>query len=205
MTSAAPAGLILAGGLSRRMGGGDKGLHRLGGETILARIAQRLALQVSPLLLNANGPAERFGLDLPVVMDTLPGNPGPLAGILAGLDHLAREAYAVRFLLTVPSDCPFLPRDLAMRLAAAAGETGAAYAVSGGREHPVFGLWPVASRDALRRLLVEEDERRMMNWARHSGAVPVEWPAAPLDPFLNLNTPDDLLAAERLLAAYPAL
>lgn len=205
MTSAAPAGLILAGGLSRRMGGGDKGLQRLGGETILARIAQRLAPQVSPLLLNANGPAARFGLDLPVVADTLPGNPGPLAGILAGFDHLAREVPGARFLLTVPSDCPFLPRDLAARLGAAAQGSGAAYAVSGGREHPVVGLWPVASRDALRRLLVEEDERRMMRWARHSGAVPVEWPQAPVDPFLNLNSPEDLRAAERLLAAYPAL
>lgn len=205
MTPAVPAGLILAGGLSRRMGGGDKGLQRLGGETILARIAQRLAPQVSPLLLNANGPAVRFGLALPVVADTLPGHPGPLAGILAGLDHLARDVPATRFLLTVPSDCPFLPRDLAARLAAAAQGSGAAYAVSGGREHPVVGLWPVAARDTLRRLLVEEDERRMMNWARHSGAVPVEWPQAPVDPFLNINTPDDLLAAERLLAAYPAL
>ncbi|SCW46241.1 molybdenum cofactor guanylyltransferase MobA [Ancylobacter rudongensis] len=205
MISAAPAGLILAGGLSRRMGGGDKGLLRLGGETILARIANRLAPQVSPLLLNANGPAERFGLALPVVPDTLPNHPGPLAGILAGLDHLARTAPATRFLLTVPGDCPFLPRDLTARLAAAAGETGAAYAVSGGREHPVVGLWPLASRDALRRLLVEEDERRMMRWARHIGAAPVEWPQAPVDPFLNLNTPEDLIAAERLLAAYPAL
>ena len=205
MISAVPAGLILAGGLSRRMGGGDKGLLKLGGETILTRIANRLAPQVSPLLLNANGPAERFGLALPVVPDTLPGNPGPLAGILAGLDHLTRTAPGTQFLLTVPGDCPFLPRDLAARLAAAAGETGAAYAVSGGREHPVVGLWPLASRDALRRLLVEEDERRMMRWARHIGAAPVEWPQAPVDPFLNLNTPEDLVAAERLLAAYPAL
>lgn len=205
MISAAPAGLILAGGLSRRMGGGDKGLLKLGGETILARIAGRIGPQVSPLLLNANGPVERFGLALPVVPDTLPGNPGPLAGILAGLDHLTHTAPATRFLLTVPGDCPFLPRDLAARLAAAAGETGAAYAVSGGREHPVVGLWPLASRDALRRLLVEEDERRMRRWAQHIGAVAVEWPQAPVDPFLNLNTPEDLVAAERLRAAYPAL
>lgn len=203
--AARPAGLILAGGLSRRMGGGDKGLKRLGGETVLARIAARLAPQVSPLLLNANGPAARFGLDLLVVADTLPGHPGPLAGLLAGLDHVALKMPGTRQLLTVPSDCPFLPRDLAARLAVAAGETGAAYAASGGREHPVVGLWPVAARDDLRRLLVEEDERRMMRWVREVGAVPVEWPATPLDPFLNLNTPDDLLTAERLLAAYPAL
>ena len=205
MNPAGPAGLILAGGLSRRMGGGDKGLQKLGGQTILARIAGRLGPQVSPLLLNANGPAERFELGLPVVADTLPGHPGPLAGILAGLDHLAREAPTTRFLVTVPSDCPFLPRDLAARLVAAAQASGAAYAVSGGREHPVVGVWEVAAREALRRLLVQEDERRMMRWARHSGAVPVEWPAVPVDPFVNLNTPDDVTEAERLLAAYPTL
>ncbi|WP_428030116.1 molybdenum cofactor guanylyltransferase MobA [Ancylobacter sp.] len=205
MNPAGPAGLILAGGLSRRMGGGDKGLQSLGGETILARIARRLAPQVSALLLNANGPADRFGLDLPVVPDTLAGHPGPLAGILAGLDYLAREAPAARFLLTVPSDCPFLPRDLAARLMTAAQASGAAYAASGGREHPVVGVWEVALRGELRRLLVDEDERRMMRWALHVGAVPVEWPTEPLDPFANLNTPDDLKEAARLLAAYPSL
>lgn len=205
MIHTAPAGLILAGGLSRRMGGGDKGLRTLGSETVLSRIVRRLTPQASPLLLNANGPAERFGLGLTVVADALPGHPGPLAGILAGLDQLAEALPEVRFLLTVPSDCPFLPHDLAARLMAAAGSSGAAYATSGGRDHPVVGLWPVSSREALRRLLVEEDERRMMRWARQAGAAPVEWPTEPLDPFLNLNTPDDLATAERLLAAYPAL
>lgn len=200
-----PAGLILAGGLSRRMGGGDKGLRLLGGETVLARIARRLAPQVAPLLLNANGPVERFGLALPVVPDSLPGHPGPLAGILAGLDHVAQVLPAARFLLTVPGDCPFLPLDLAARLAAAAEISGAAYAVSGGREHPVVGLWDVAARAELRRLLVEEDERRMRSWIAHAGAVPVEWPAEPVDPFLNLNTPEDFAEAERLIAAYPGL
>lgn len=202
--SGTPAGLILAGGLSRRMGGGDKGLLRLGGETILARIARRLGPQVSPLLLNANGPAERFGLDLPVVPDTLAGAPGPLAGLLAGLDHLAGAAPDTRFLLTVPGDCPFLPLDLAARLVAAARMAGAAYAVSGGREHPVIGVWQVAARGELRQLLVQQDERRMMRWVQHIGALPVEWPDRPLDPFFNLNTPEDLAEAERLLAAYPA-
>lgn len=201
---AKPAGLILAGGLSRRMGGGDKGLLRLGGETILARIAQRLQPQVSPLLLNANGPAERFGLGLPVVPDNLPDTPGPLAGILAGLDHLAEHDRGARFLLTVAADCPFLPMDLAARLVAAAETAGAAYAASGGRAHPVIGVWDVASRAELRRLLVEEGERRMARWTQRIGAVAVEWPVAPVDPFFNVNTPEELAEAERLIAAYPA-
>lgn len=202
--SGAPVGMILAGGLSRRLGGGDKALRRIGGEILLARIARCLTPQVSVLLLNANGPAERFGLPLPVVPDELPDTPGPLAGILAGLDHVARAFPGEPFLLTVPADCPFLPNDLAARLAGAAGTAGAAYAASGGRPHPVVGLWRVAAREDLRALLVAEGERRVDRWIERCGAVPVEWPAAPFDPFFNVNTPDDLAEAERLAAAYPS-
>lgn len=205
MAADVPTGLILAGGLSRRMGGGDKALRVLGGETILARIARRLLPQVGALLLNANGPAARFGLDLPVVPDTLPDAPGPLAGILAGLDHVARHRPEERFLLTVPADCPFLPSDLARRLLSAAVETGAAYARSGGRAHPVIGLWPVEARGELRRRLVEDGERRMDRWTERLSAAAIDWPADPFDPFFNVNTPDDLAEAERLVAAYPAL
>ena len=199
-----PIGLILAGGLSRRMGGGDKALRLLKGESILARIVRRVGPQVSTLLLNANGPAKRFGLDLPVVPDSLPDTPGPLAGILAGLDHVAASFPGARHLLTVPADCPFLPADLATRLGEAAEKAGAAYAASGGRTHPVVGLWPVAARDELHRLLAD-GERRVDRWTERVGAVAVEWPAAPFDPFFNVNTPDDLAEAERLIAAYPAL
>ncbi|MCK0208564.1 molybdenum cofactor guanylyltransferase MobA [Starkeya koreensis] len=200
-----PVGLILAGGLSRRMGGGDKALRPLAGESILARVVRRLRPQVRTLLLNANGPAERFGLNLPVVPDEMPDTPGPLAGILAGLDHAAREMPGEPFLLTVPADCPFLPADLAARLADAATDAGAAYATSGARAHPVAGIWRVAARHDLRALLVDEGERRVGRWLARAGAVPVEWPAEPFDPFFNVNTPEDLAAAERLAAAYPAL
>ncbi|WGD31324.1 molybdenum cofactor guanylyltransferase MobA [Ancylobacter sp. WKF20] len=196
----APAGLILAGGLSRRMGGGDKALLRLGGETILARIARIVGPQVSPLLLNANGPAERFGLDLPVIPDSVPDRPGPLAGILAGLDHLAAHLPQARHLLTVPSDCPFLPADLAARLTQAAGRDGAACAGSGGRVHGVVGLWPVAAREDLRRLLLQDGQRRVDAWLARVGAATVDWPVTPLDPFFNVNTPDDLAHAEALAA-----
>lgn len=204
-TDGKPVGMILAGGLSRRLGGGDKALRRLAGETILARIVRRLRPQVATLLINANGPADRFGLTLPVVPDEVPDTPGPLAGILAGLDHVARAFPGTPFLLTVPADCPFLPVDLAVRLAAAAGKAGAAYAASGGRSHPVVGLWRIEARDDLRALLVAEGERRVDRWIARCGAVPVEWPDVPFDPFFNVNTPDDLAEAERLAAAYPAL
>jgi len=201
---AKPPGLILAGGLSRRMGGGDKTLKELAGETILARIARRIGPQVSTLLLNANDPTGRFGLDLPMVPDNLPDTPGPLAGLLAGLEHVAAHVPGATHLLTVPADCPFLPADLALRLAAAAGADGSACAASGGRVHGVVGLWPVAAREDLRRLLVEESVRRVDGWLARAGTATVDWPAEPYDPFFNVNTPDDLAEAERILEAYPA-
>jgi molybdopterin-guanine dinucleotide biosynthesis protein A len=175
----------------------------LGGETILARIARRLAPQVSALWLNANGPAERFGLDLPVVPDSLPDTPGPLAGILAGLDDAAAHGLDSSHVLTVPADCPFLPDDLLARLVLAAGETGSACAASGGRVHGVVGLWPVAGRESLRHLLMDEGLRRVDIWLERAGAARVEWPALPYDPFFNVNAPDDLAAAEGILKAYP--
>jgi len=198
-----PVGLILAGGLSRRMGGGDKTLRALGGKSILARVVERLRPQVDPVLLNANGPAARFGLDLPVVPDTLAHTPGPLAGILAGLDHVARHFPDARYMLSVPADCPFLPVDLAPRLLAGLGTARAAFAQSGRRAHPVVGLWDVELREALRALLVDEDIRRVDRWTQRAAAVAVEWPALPYDPFFNVNTPDDLIEAERLLNSYP--
>ncbi len=195
-----PAGLILAGGLSRRLGGGDKTLLALGGETILARIARIVALQVGPLLLNANGDPARFGLDLPTVEDTVPQNPGPLAGILAGLDYAAECLPQVSRLLTVPADCPFLPADLVTRLEEAAGKDGAACAASGGRVHGVVGLWPISARNTLRRLLLEDGQRRVDAWLATVGAAAVEWPVVPFDPFFNVNTPDDLAAAAAIVA-----
>ncbi|MBB3773011.1 molybdopterin-guanine dinucleotide biosynthesis protein A [Angulomicrobium tetraedrale] len=202
--TAKPVGLILAGGLSRRMGGGDKTLRPLGGATVLARIQHRIGPQVDALLLNANGPAARFGLDLPLVPDGLPDTPGPLAGILAGLDHVAAHMPQARHLLTVPADCPFLPVDLVAQLAAAAGENGMACAASGGRAHGVIGLWNIAARGALRQLLVAEGLRRVDAWLARAEAVAVDWPVVPYDPFINLNTPEDFAAAEQILQAYPA-
>ncbi|MDR6955565.1 molybdopterin-guanine dinucleotide biosynthesis protein A [Ancylobacter sp. 3268] len=194
-------GVILAGGLSRRMGGGDKALLPLAGHRLLDRVVGRLAPQVDALLLNANGDPQRFGLALPVAADPLPDFPGPLAGLLAGFEHARTHAPWARHILTVSADCPLLPPDLAARLLAEKGEAAAAIAASGGRDHPVIGLWDVALAPLLRTLLLDEGERRMRAFTARAGAVSVDWPVEPYDPFLNINTPDDLAAAERLIAA----
>jgi molybdenum cofactor guanylyltransferase len=195
-------GLILAGGLSRRMGGGDKGLSLLGDATILERIIRRLSPQVEALFLNANGAPERLvGLGLPILPDTLPNFPGPLAGVLAGLEQAARAGY--KQVAVVPCDTPFLPVDLVARLRAAAGHEGGAVAVSGGRRHPAVALWPVHLGRALRTALVEEDQRRVEIMLRRHGFVEVGWPTEPLDPFVNVNDPEGLSRAQALLEHWP--
>ena len=194
-----PPAVVLAGGLARRMGGGDKPLVALGGRPLIRHILDRLGPQAAPLALNANGDPARFReFGLPILEDSLPNRPGPLAGILAALDWAA--AMAASHVLTVPGDTPFLPDDLARRLedAIRAGAP-AALAASGGRRHPIAGLWPVAARDGLRRAIAEDGLRRVGEWARGLGAVPVDFAIDPFDPFFNLNAPDDLAEAERLL------
>ena len=203
-----PCGVILAGGLARRMGGGDKALRPLGGVPLLDRVIVRAAPQVAGLCLNANGDPSRFApWTLPVVPDDVPGAPGPLAGILAALDWAAATRPEIELVASFPCDAPFIPRDLVARLAAARrGERAEiAVAASGGRTHPVVALWPVALRGELRRALVEEGIRKVERWmARHPTAV-VEFACDPADPFLNGNTPEDLAEAERLLARHPEL
>jgi len=190
--------VILAGGLARRMGGGDKALRLLGGRPILDRLLDRLRPQVARVVLNANGDPARFaGYGLPVIADPLPGHPGPLAGVLAALDVAETP-----WVLSVTGDAPFIPADLAVRLHAArqAAGTRLACASSGGQVHPPIGLWPVALRDDLRAALVA-GERKIDRWTARHGCAVAEWPAVPLDPFFNANAPEDLSEAERLLRA----
>jgi molybdopterin-guanine dinucleotide biosynthesis protein A len=199
----ATVGVILAGGLARRMGGGDKPLLRIGGRTILERVAARLAPQCEALILNANGDPARFeALGLPVVADRVEGFAGPLAGVLAALDWTAAERPAIAFVASVAGDCPFLPTDLVARLRAAREESGAelAVAASGGRTHPVIGLWPVALRDELRRALIVEGCRKVDAWAARYSRATAAWPISPRDPFFNVNTAEDLAEAARLAA-----
>ena len=194
-------GVILAGGLARRMGGGDKALRIVGGQAVLARLVARLAPQVARLVLNANEDPARFAaFGLPVVGDDLPDRPGPLAGVLAGLDWAARFAPDVRWVVTAPGDAPFLPEDLVARLHAGLGGATLACAASGGRTHPVVALWPVALRHDLRRALVEEGLRKVGAYVGRHGPAVVEWPVGRMDPFFNVNTPADLADADDLAA-----
>jgi molybdopterin-guanine dinucleotide biosynthesis protein A len=197
----ATPGVLLAGGLARRMGGGDKPMRRIGGRTILQRVIARLKPQCDGLILNANGdPARFFEFGLAVVPDGVADFPGPLAGILAGLDWVAANRPDVPWLLSAAADCPFLPRDLVARLHAARIEQDAplAVAASDGQSHPVIGLWSVGLREELRHALVVEDIRKIDRWTARYKLATVEWPVHELDPFFNANTIDDIAAAERL-------
>ena len=197
-------GLLLAGGLSRRMGGGDKCLRPLAGKPILSHIVERMRPQVSRLVLNANGDPARFAdFGLPVVADSVAGFAGPLAGILAGLDWAAANAPGIAMVISVPSDAPFLPRDLAECLVAAARAEAAdiVLAASGGQQHPVVGLWPVELRQDLRRCLVEEDIRKVDVFTQRYRTAEVDFPIEPIDPFFNANRPEDLAEAEAQIAA----
>jgi molybdopterin-guanine dinucleotide biosynthesis protein A len=185
--------MILAGGRSRRMGGGDKGLLPFRGQPMLGHVIARLEPQVARLALNANGDAGRFArFGLPVVADGVTGFPGPLAGILAAMDWAASEGGA--WVVTVPCDIPFLPGDLVPRLLLASGEGArAAIAASGGRDHPVAGLWPVTLAAGLRAALAG-GTRKVRDWTGGLDLGRAEFPVAAGDPFRNLNTPEDFTA-----------
>jgi molybdopterin-guanine dinucleotide biosynthesis protein A len=196
-------GVLLAGGLARRMGGGDKPMRTIGGRTILERVIARLSPQCDGLILNANGDPARFAaFGLQVIADDVPGFPGPLAGILTALDWAARYRPEIEWVLSAAGDCPFLPRDLVARLHEARVRENAqlAVAASGDQSHPVIGLWPVGLRNELRHALVDEDLRKIDRWTARYPLATVTWLAEPLDPFFNANTVEDIAEAERLAA-----
>ena len=195
-------GLLLAGGQSRRMGGGDKTLRLLGGIPLLERVIERLRPQIDALVLNANGDPARFArCALPVVPDSVPGFAGPLAGVLAGLDWAATHRSDCHYVVSVATDAPFLPADLVVRLAEGLDEAGAdlSCATSGGRSHPVFGLWPVRLRDDLRGALVDQGVLKVDLWTSRHKLATVPFSDQPVDPFFNANRPEDFAAAEALL------
>lgn len=199
----ATLGVILAGGLARRMGGGDKPLLMLQGRTLLAHVKQRLAPQCECVILNANGEPSRFiATGLPVVADSVSDHPGPLAGILTALEWAARNQPAIKWVVSAPGDMPFIPADLVERLHAARStvQWAVAYAASGSHEHYTTGLWPVALRHDLRHALTIKSVRRVEDWVKAHGAAMATWPIEPFDPFFNINTPEELDAASAVLS-----
>lgn len=208
MTDRIPA-VILAGGRSTRMGGGDKVLETLAGKPVLAHVIERLRPQAGPIALNANGDPARFeGFGLPVIGDTVGGFAGPLAGILAGMEWASRAAAGSRHLLSVAGDTPFFPADLAERLSNAAGTDGKiVLARSGGRAHPVFGLWPLDLRGDLLRFLTDAKTFKVMAFAEASGHLLANFPMAKagdreVDPFFNVNTVEELATAEAICGEW---
>ena len=203
----AVTGIVLAGGQSRRMGGGDKGLLELAGKAMLGHVIDRLSPQVGRMAINANGDPSRFApFALPVVADTMSGFVGPLAGVLAGMRWSAGNVSATRWIVTVAGDAPMLPLDLVSRLTAAVGarETAIALARSAGEVHPVIGLWPVALADDLEAAL-ESGVRKVLHWTDRHGTVAVDFPMTRIgrievDPFFNANTPQELDSLRAMLA-----
>ncbi|WP_282609815.1 molybdenum cofactor guanylyltransferase MobA [Pelagibius sp. Alg239-R121] len=201
---ASVAGIILAGGQSRRMGGGDKCLRPLGGKAILSQIIERAESQARPLVLNANGDPARFAsYGLPIAADVIEGFAGPLAGILTGMDWVAAQAPEADWMASFASDAPFFPKDMVVRMLTATDEARAslACAESNGRSHPVFGLWSMSLREDLRKAVVEEGLRKVDLWTARHRLIPVQFDLietgqGPLDPFFNTNRPDDLVQAE---------
>lgn len=194
-------GVVLAGGKSARMGGGDKCLSLLAGQTLLARAIARARPQVDELLLNANGDVTRFSsIDLSIIPDSIEGYAGPLAGILSALEWARAYRPHCTHVVSFASDTPFFPTDLVTRLIRTAQEQQKplACAASGGRSHPVFGIWPVALADDLRHAMIRDNMRKVDAWTARHGAALADYPVVPFDPFFNINQPQDLVRAAQL-------
>ena len=200
-----PLGVILAGGLARRMGGGDKSLLSLGASCrVLDQVIARLGEQVDQMVLNANGDPARFDeFGLPVVADSLDGFLGPLAGVLAGLDYAAEHGFD--HIVSVAADTPFFPADLVSALGSASSHMDvplalAATNIEGGKtvRHPTFGLWPVALREDLRSAL-QDGLRKVVLWTDQHGAETHVFESGDIDPFFNINTPEDLELANKMM------
>lgn len=200
-----PLGVVLAGGLSRRMGGGDKSLLELHGKPIMQRVIDRIAPQVEQLAINANGSAKRFSeFELPVIADSIDGFAGPLAGVLAGLDWAAEKG--ATHIVTVAADTPFFPADLVRTLQITAEKEGYRIAVAATKEaagsvsrHPTFGYWSVDMRDDLRSAL-NDGLRKVATWTDSCGSVTAMFARDRIDPFFNINTPEDMALATSLMS-----
>ncbi len=192
-------GFIIAGGQSSRMGGGAKCLLDVAGKPILAHIVERFGPQVDQLVLNTNEAPSLFqGFDVAIVADKFPDQPGPLAGLLSCLDYAAHNAPAAEWVATVPSDCPFVPRDLIARLLEHAPDdttNNAVVAASGEHLHPLAGLWRPALLGRLKRAFEDHGLRGMKQWVEDVEGRHVSFAITPFDPFFNVNRPEDLARA----------
>ena len=206
----AVAGVVLAGGLARRMGGGDKTLKDVGGRPILAMVIARITPQVAGLAINANGDPKRFAaFGLPVIADTIAGFAGPLAGVLAGMHWAKTNHPDRRYLASVAGDTPFFPADLVARLAEGCGDTDDTIALAASADgiHPVFGLWPLALVDDLEDFLTKGDDRKILAFTDRYVRLNVPFDhieladGEPLDPFFNINAPEDVERAEAIVQA----
>ncbi len=211
MTVPLICGVLLAGGQSRRMGGGDKCLLEINGQTVLSRVISRIAPQVQGVVLNVNGDGDRFAdYGLETIADAVGDFSGPLAGVLTGMEW-AQDKNAdggdISHILSVPTDAPFLPMDLVERLQAPiqSGQAEMTCAVSNGRTHPVVGIWPVSLAADLRRAMVDEDIRKVDRWTARYRLTQVEFDATLFDPFFNMNRGEDLAEAKRLAKDLPKI
>ena len=196
------AGCVIAGGLSRRMGE-DKAFLRLGDETLVARAVRRLGAQTAILAVNSNGdPTLLADLGQPVLADVITGHPGPLAGVLTAMQWAGAQGQ--EWVVTAAIDTPFFPDDLVARLVAAARGHDLAVAASGGKRHPLFALWPVRLAEDIRHALTDEDERRVNAMIDRYRTGLAEWDTSPFDRFFNINNPEDLAAARRIMTEYDA-
>ena len=199
------AGILVAGGKSSRMGGGDKCMRLLAGKPILEHIIERVGPQVSQLVINTNGDPKRFSsFGLQVILDSVDGYFGPLAGVLSGMEWTKKNLSDCKWIVTIATDTPFLPANLVQRLIEAATNYSAdvTFASSAQRRHPVFGLWPVSLSDDLRHALIHEGIRKIDHWANKYNCVEVAFDEELVDPFFYINKPDDLVQAELLLDSY---
>jgi len=194
-------GVILAGGQSRRFGGGDKFLKTLNGKLLIDHVIERVRPQTGPLILNSNSEASSFAdFGLPVIADSIQGYAGPLAGILTGMEWVQKNAPDCKWMVSFPSDAPFIPLDCVEKMQACAENEGAEIvcAASAGRTHPVCALWRVDLANDLRKAMLDEEMRKIDLWtARHRLSV-IEFSDQPFDPFFNINRPEDLARAEQL-------
>jgi molybdopterin-guanine dinucleotide biosynthesis protein A len=195
-------GAIIAGGLSSRMGGREKALLELDSKPVILHVIEQFEPQVDQLVINANGEPARFSeFGLEVVPDVLTSLTTPLAGLHAALQFA--KSVEANVLVTVPSDTPFLPFNLAAKLLENTMASGAAIAASGGQEHYIIGAWKTELLDDLERAIAKDNLFRVKDWAQRELAQKVEWPVEPFDPFFNVNTPEDLLRAQHILKTSP--